>query len=174
MKKLFIFISLLFLTTLVSAYTDYGITDIVLPNVVREGEDFDATFLISSNQTGDVPVSVDVNIYTPLAGLAYHDSHSISTNDGLITINDADLNYSTQPYLLRARITTNDDNPSNDVYNKYFTVAKSSERIPVSDIPLFSGILVALLALFFVSEKKTKKKWLPLEKNDLICQKMLI
>jgi hypothetical protein len=163
LKKIFIFIFLFLLTSFVSAYTDYGITDIYLPNVVREGEDLNITVLISTNQAPG-NIDFDLNIYTPQAVVIYSDSHNISNTGGTITLTPAqltDLNYSTQPYLLRAYITEGDDNPSNDLYSKYFTVAKSNQRIPVSDLPLFSGIFIALIALFIVSYSSKKNK------NDL-------
>jgi hypothetical protein len=61
--------------------------------------------------------------------------------------------------MIRAIITTaDDDNPANNVYSKYFSVARSTNKVPVSDLPLFSGIIIALLFLFVLSYTKSSKK----------------
>jgi hypothetical protein len=167
LKKTLIFIFLFLLTSFVSsAYTDYSVTDIYLPNVVREDEDLNITILFSSNKSAG-NINFDLNIYTPQADLIYNNQlhHNLTNPSFNIILNSGDLsnslNYSTQPYLLRVYIIEGDDNPSNDLYSKYFTVSKSKERIPVSDLPLFSGIFIALIALFIVSYSSKK------EKNDL-------
>ena len=140
---------------MVYAYADSALTDIILPNTVKAGQDLNANFIIS----GDPGVNVDVNIYAPSGVMAFTGSlSSLNQGDNLETLGVAsDLNQSSQPYLIRAKITTTDDNPSNDLYSKYFTVTRSNDKVPVSDVPIFSGILIALVALFFISTKNNKK-----------------
>lgn len=145
-----------------AAYTDYALTDIVLPNTVRAGEDLNVTFVITSNTVGNV--NVDINLYSPSGALLINSSRLVAVGQTNFTISNTanDLNFSTQPYMIRGYISTADDNPANNIYSKYFTVTRSTNKVPVSDIPLFSGIIIALLFLFILSyNKSTKtKKWL--------------
>ncbi len=154
---IFSFLVIFLMSFQVAAYTDYALTDIVLPNTVRAGQDLNATFIITSNSAGNV--NVDVNVYSPQGNLigTFPRNMSVGTNNFSLSIAN-DLNFSTQPYMIRGLISTGDDNPTNNIYSKYFTVAKSTDKIPVSDLPLFSGIIVALLFLFVLSYTKTSKK----------------
>jgi len=149
--------AVLILSNIVYAYSDSALTDIILPNTVRAGQDLNANFIIS----GIGNVNVDVNIYAPSGVMAFTGSITSLSQGENIRVLDVNLNQSSQPYLIRAKITTTDDNPSNDLYSKYFTVIRSTDKVPVSDVPIFSGILIALVALFFISTKNNKKskKW---------------
>lgn len=163
-SKIFLGIFTFFLIFLVSfnvsAYTDYAMTDIALPNTVRAGQDLNVTFVITSNQDF-ANLDVNVEIYSPSGDLIYDNTIpdlSIGANNELLSGTASNLLFSTQPYLIRATIISSaDDNPSNNMYSKYFTVSKASNKVPVSDLPLFSGILIALLFLFVFSFKENKK-----------------
>jgi len=140
----------------ISAYSDFGITDVVVPTTVRAGSDFNINVIVSSSTAGSV--NYDLNIYRPTGGSPFYTSSgSLSSGNNLILINGGDINYSNQPYMLRAFLTDSDDNPPNNLYSKYFTVIKSSDKVPVSDVPLFSGIIIAMLALFILSFNSSKK-----------------
>ncbi len=147
---------IIFISFNISAYDDFGITDVVIPNTVRANSDFNITVVVSSNSTGSA--DYDLNIYRPTGGAPFYTANgSLSDGDNLITINGADINYSNQPYMLRIFLTDTDDNPSNNLFSKYFTVIKSSTKVPVSDLPLFSGIIIAMLFLFILSFNSSKK-----------------
>lgn len=160
-KKLFFifFAFLLFIFSssyVFAAYVDYSITDIVLPNTVRAGQDLNVTFIISSGTTGGL--TVDVNLYNPQGTLVYSGSKNmiVGTNNFTIPV-AANLVTSTQSYMIRGLVTSNDDYPENNTRSKFFAVAKSTDKVPVSDIPLFSGVFVALLFLFILSYTKSSK-----------------
>jgi hypothetical protein len=150
------FLFILFLSLNVYAYTDYALTDIILPNTVRTGEDINANFIITSNAGGTV--DMEVIVYNPMAQIIYQGTfNSLNPGNNFQTLPVSnDLLYSTQPYLLRGFLD-DDDNPTNNHFSKYFTVIKSSDKVPVSDIPLFSGIIIALLFVFVLSVRNNKK-----------------
>jgi len=152
--SVFLFFTILLLSNIVYGYSDSALTDIVLSNTVKAGPDLNVNFIIS----GDTGVDVDVNIYAPSGTQVYSGTlTNLSSGENLDTLSiPGDLNQSSQPYLIRGFITTTDDNPSNNLYSKYFTVTRSNNKVPVSDIPMFSGILVALVALFFISSRNNK------------------
>jgi len=142
----------------ISAYTDYAMTDILLPNTVRAEQDLNLTFVVTSNQSSGF-VDVEVTIYNPGGDTIYAPTtHNLIIGENNLVLADTGdpLLYSTQPYMIRAIIKDSDDNPTNNHYSKYFTVSKASTRVPVSDLPLFSGIILALLFLFVFSFKENK------------------
>ncbi len=164
MNKLFLsvisFLFILFLSLNVYAYTDYSLTDIVLPNTVRALEDVNLTFILTSNTSANI--DLNVTVYAPDGSQIYNHLFSNVPSQApyntLLSGIDQNLLYSTQPYLIRGEITTADDNPTNNYFSKYFTVTRSSDKIPVSDVPLFSGIIIALLFVFVFSIRNKKNK----------------
>ncbi len=140
-------------------YTDYGITDITMPSSVPEDINFTVSIFVTNNSATDATISIDLNIYSPKSQLVNSQQKSISVpahNSNRLDVNYSgpvlDLNQSTQPYLFQAMLVSSDDNPSNNSFNKYFTVTKSSsKKIPVPDIPIYFGFVLAILSIILIS-----------------------
>lgn len=149
---------LLFATSNVYSYTDHAVT-LDIPATVRAN----IVFEIKVNITGSPNFNTrefDLNVYSPRGGQPIFQKSG--TGPETVNFNAiADLNTSSQPYLARVKLKDSDDNPSNDLYFKYFTVIRGEDRIPVSDVPIIAGVFIALIAGFIISSRRFKniKKW---------------
>lgn len=164
---------MIFLTAPLFAYTDYSVNDISLPKSITSAQDLNINIIVANNSS--LSQNIDLNLYVigPDANqYAFDDAnvtvpaHSTSTlSKTFSAITDMNLFSASQPYLVRAVITeSGDSNPSNNSFTRYFTVRKASGRMPVPDMPIYLGFLVAIcfVAFFsgslFVNKKKSKSK----------------
>lgn len=167
-KYLFLLFSFVLVIGSVFAYSDYGINDVYIKNSITADENFDVNVTLSNNSLVDTTLDVNFNFYNPKGDFIYNilESTSVSANSSFILTktfdgaNDLDLNASTQPHSLIVTIQdpAGTGNPTNNKFIKYFTVAKSSNKIPVPDMPFYFGVLVALFVCFFVYNKKNNSK----------------
>jgi len=70
----------------------------------------------------------------------------------LIVITDS--NASNSPHLIRVAITNSDDNPSNNMMQKWIIVSKGQRKTPVPDMPIALGLVAGVFVLFYISRKK--------------------
>jgi len=162
-----LFLVLLFASSLY-AYSDFAINDITLRTAVTGDENLDVNLVIANNSDSAEDILITINIYNPKGELiAYktndYDIASKTTEIETVTffaLTDVNLISSTQPYAVRASITNETNgNLSNNTFTKYFTVTKSSKKIPVPDMPFYLPFVIAFLVAFFViRNKKTKNK----------------
>ena len=154
---------LIFFTTNFFAYDDYGIIDLELPTSITADQNLDVNVTLSNTTSGEAAISLTLLVYNPEGVRIFNKDYSITVDPGasvkqLITIDSAlssDFESSNQPYLLRASIIDNVGNVANNMSSKYFTIRKSSSKIPVPDMPYYFPILlIAFISIFLISKNK--------------------
>ena len=139
---------------------DYYISDVVVPKVAYEDYNINIEIDLVNNST--VLEDLDVNIYLyapgeedPIAQETITQNvtaNSIEKVNHKIVVNDS--NASNSPHLIRAVITDSDDNPTNNMMQKWITVSKGQRKTPIPDMPIALGLVAGVLVLFFISRKK--------------------
>lgn len=151
-----VFFVLLF--SFVSA-ADYYISDVVVPKLAYEDVNIPIEIHLVNNSSSNANLNVDVNFYAPdgnvlatdvLTGVSVPANAVLKAH--LIVINDS--NASNSPHLLRVAITTEDDNPSNNMMQKWMIVSKGQRKTPVPDMPITLGLVAGIFVLFYISRKK--------------------
>jgi hypothetical protein len=152
-----------------ATYNDYAINDITIPGAISGDEEFSIIFNVANNSSTTEDINVLIKLFNPQGEEIFTEYKliSVTANESMdITktikpIIDVNLIASTQPYAVRARINNEvSGNISNNVFTKYFTVIKSSKKIPVPDMPVYFGFIIALFVAFAFSgniRKKNKK-----------------
>ena len=159
---------LMFSISVSAAYSDYAINNLNLKAAINADQPLTVTMNISNNSSAQADVNVTLLLFNPEGTAIYQKtfSYTIPSNNSVdenVTIQpvvDVNLVSSTQPYAVRARITNETSgNISNNVLTKYFTVIKSTKKVPVPDMPTYFGFVIALLLAFVLSKdyKKNKK-----------------
>ncbi|MEI8364254.1 MAG: hypothetical protein WCF78_02255 [archaeon] len=166
--KIFIILILLtfFLPIVQAAYADFGINELIVPQSIKEGEDLNYTIVLSNNSGAG---SVDVTVWIlPPTGTSINIgtiSRAVPANgtaDFNVTIDDpsvVDFVNSNNPYSIYATIPTEPNgNIANNAYTKYFTVRKASKKIPVPDMPIVLGMVLAISIVFILARDNKNKK----------------
>jgi hypothetical protein len=166
--KYFLFLFfIIFFASSVFAYTDFAINNINMPQTMSGNEDINAEIIILNNSPTSSNIFIKTIIYSP-QGIELADKNqyvTVSPNsrttvtETFLSVDDVNLTKSTQAYSLRTTIL-NDINGSsaNNSFTKYFTVTKSSDKVPVPEMPVYFGFFVALLVALFAVSNNTKKK----------------
>lgn len=113
-----------------------------------------------NNSTTNEDLDVNIDFYSPSGGVLYHDqieevtvpANSTFKVNHLIII--ADSNASNSPHLIRVAIENSDDNPSNNMMQKWITVSKGQRKTPVPDMPIALGLVVGVFVLLYIGKKK--------------------
>ncbi|MDD3178256.1 MAG: hypothetical protein PHR26_01925 [Candidatus ainarchaeum sp.] len=158
-KYLFLFFSFILIIGSAFAYSDYGINDVYIKNSITSDENFDVNVTISNNSKITENIEVSFKFYSPQAILLKTEKININipSNSSKVLSHNFNgiyigLSSSTQPHSLYIEISDpiGTGNSNNNTFIKYFTVAKSSEKIPIPDMPYYIGIFVALFAGLFI------------------------
>jgi len=161
--KIFIILILLtfFLPIVQAAYADYGINELIVPQSIKEGEDLNYTITLSNSSGAPANVSVQVYLLPPTGATVDLGSTSRAvpangTADFNVTVDDPtafDFVNSNNPYSLYATITNEGTtgNVANNAYTKYFTVRKASKKIPIPDMPIVLGMVLAISIVFILA-----------------------
>lgn len=153
---------LLFFTTSVFAYTDYGIVDLKVPTSIVSGQELEVNITLANNSSSEATIPLSIMIYSPSANLVFDVDYSVTISSDSSSIEtyflDINQNSSTQPYLLRASIEEQAGNQSNNMSSVYFTIRKGASKIPVPDLPYFLPIILVVFVAFFIFSRKEQKR----------------
>jgi hypothetical protein len=139
---------------------DYYISDLVIPKVAYEDYNINIEIDLVNNSTNTEDLDLNVYFYSPSGAIIREDNledidvNANSTFKKVHTIIVTDSNASNSPHLIRAIILDSDDNPSNNMMQKWITVSKGQRKTPVPDMPIALGLVAGILVLFFISKKK--------------------
>ena len=167
-KILIILLVLALFLPIVHSYADYGINDVNVPQSIKEGEDLNYSITLSNNSAMPKNIDVSVFIIAPTGSIVYtvvpgpYNVAANTTDTFPDTITAADYNFlnSTEPYSIYVSITNEGatGNLANNTYTKYFTVRKSSQKVPVPDMPIVLGIVLAISIVFILARENKSKK----------------
>jgi len=170
-KILIILILLTFFLPIVhSAYADYGVNEIIVPQSIRQGEDLNYSMVLSNNSSSVFALDVGIYIISPAGSpkLINTGTYNITANNtttvtGTIHYSgDYNFSASNDPYSIYASITNEGTtgNVANNTYTKYFTVKKNNKKIPVPDMPIVLGMVLAISVVFILARGNglSKKK----------------
>lgn len=132
----------------------------MVPKIAYEDGNVSIEIHLVNNST--VSEDLDVNIYLYAPGeedpIAQETIAQNVTANSIEKVNHKivveDSNASNSPHLIRAIITNSDDNPSNNMMQKWIVVSKGQRKTPVPDMPIALGLVAGVLVLFFISRKK--------------------
>ncbi len=141
---------------------DYYISDIEVPKIAYEDQNIWINIDLVNNTQSTANLSIDINFYSPANTTypIYNGTKSNITVSANSTKNVAhllvlsDTNASNSPHLVRVTITNPDDNPSNNIMQKWITVSKGQRKTPVPDMPIALGLLAGLFVLFIINRNK--------------------
>lgn len=139
---------------------DYYISDLVVPKIAYEDGNVSIEIHLVNNSSSSENLDVNVYFYSPtrLATISQGTiqknvpANSLEKVEYKIVVNDS--NASNSPHLIRAVITDSDDNPTNNMMQKWITVSKGQRKTPIPDMPIALGLVAGVLVLFFISRKK--------------------
>jgi len=153
----------LFIPFVHSAYADYGINDVNCPQSIIAGEDLNYSIILSNNSTSSEDITVSVFVIAPNGSIVFTDAGSFNvpanyTDTIPLTITSADdYNFlsSSEPYSIYISITNEGStgNLSNNTFTQYFTVRKSNQKVPVPDMPIVLGIVLAISIVFILARE---------------------
>lgn len=164
MKKIFIFVFLILMSSTI--FADFYIGEIIAPKAVIEDTNFDINVIVVNTYSTQRDVNIRVEVYTPQAiqifDRNYLDENAISVgandfNNVLVNITIPDTNASTAQHLIRATIRSEDDNPINNIGQNWFMIKQAQKNVPIPDMPIYFGFIIAFIAIVFLTDKKEKK-----------------
>ena len=165
LKKSLIFVFLIFLSGAIFA-GDFYISEVIVPKAVIEDTNFDINVIVVNTYNTDEDVNLRVEVYTPQAvqifDKNYFDENAIQVgandfNNVLVNITIRDTNASTAQHLIRATIRSEDDNPINNIGQKWFMIKQAQKNVPIPDMPIYFGFIIAFVAIIFLTNKTERK-----------------
>lgn len=167
MKKIFIFVFLIFVCGAIFA-GDFKVIEIIAPKVVIEDTNFDINVIVVNTFNTPKDINLRIQVFTPTAIQIFDRNYnsddgneiSIGANDInnlLIPLSFTDTNASTAQHLIRATIFADDDNPINNVGQNWFVIKQAQKSIPIPDMPIYFGFIIAIITIVFLTNKKEKK-----------------
>lgn len=167
MRKILLFIFIILMSGVVFA-NDFYISDIIAPKTVVEDTNFDINVIVVNTYSEQKDVNLRVQIYTPNAQLLKDiDFNTDNGNQVIISGNDfnnlqitieiPDTNASTAQHLIRATIGTADSNPINNIAQQWFVIRKAQKKVPIPDMPIYFGFIIAIITAIFIINKNDKK-----------------
>lgn len=166
LKKSLIFVFLIFLSGAIFA-GDFYISEVIVPKAVIEDTNFDINVIVVNTYNTDEDVNLRVEVYTPQAvqifDKNYFDVNAIQVgandfNNVLVNIQfTGDTNASTAQHLIRATIRSEDDNPINNIGQKWFMIKQAQKNVPIPDMPIYFGFIIAFIAIIFLTNKTERK-----------------
>lgn len=163
---IFILIMILIIPTSFGAYLDFGINDVIVSQSINSTDDLNFGLVLANNSSVANDINVTISILNPdnTVKMNFQVSNSVSANTistfyTVILPQDLNIVYSSEPYAIFANITNETGgNPTNNTYKKYFTVKKGDKKIPVPDIPIVLGFVIALSIMFILARGDSIKK----------------
>lgn len=131
----------------------------MVPKIAYEDGNVSIEIHLVNNSSSDESLDVNVYFYSPTGATISQGAiqknvpaNSLEKVAYNLVVNDS--NASNSPHLIRAVITDSDDNPTNNMMQKWITVSKGQRKTPVPDMPIALGLVAGVLVLFFISRKK--------------------
>lgn len=166
MKKTLIFAFLILMSGAI--FADFYVSDIITPKAVLEDTNFEVNVIVVNTYSEAKNIDLNVVVYNPKAQPLFIEEYSeangnpisIRANDSnniLVKINIPDTNASTAQHLVRATILTRDENPINNTGQKWFMIKQAQKNVPIPDMPIYFGFVIAFIAVVFLTNKKEKK-----------------
>ncbi|HOZ35484.1 MAG TPA: hypothetical protein PLK55_00675 [archaeon] len=164
MKKIFIFAFLILMSGTI--FADFYIGEIIAPKAVIEDTNFDINVIVVNTSSTTQDVNLRIEVFTPQAVQIFDRNYfegnaiSIGANDSnniFVNIIIPDSNASTAQHLIRATILEDDDNPINNIGQIWFMIKQAQKNVPIPDMPIYFGFIVAFIAVVFLTNKKEKK-----------------
>jgi len=164
-KIILILLMVLVIPAIFAAYSDYGINDIIVPQSIKDIDDLNFSMIVANNSAviSDIDVTISVlnsnnSVITHISKVYSVPANSTKTFSESILAGDMNLVSSTEPYSVFASITNEvTGNTTNNTYKKYFNVRKGDRKIPVPDMPIVLGFVIALSIVFILARDETKK-----------------
>ena len=139
---------------------DYYVSNLVVPKLAYEDKNISVEIDLVNNSTSSEDLDVNVDFYSPSGSVLYHDqisSIAVPANSTFKTTHQiiiTDSNASNSPHLIRVAIENSDDNPSNNMMQKWITVSKGQRKTPVPDMPIVLGLVIGVFVLLYIGKKK--------------------
>lgn len=160
MRKTLIFAFLILMSGAI--FADFYVSDIIVPKVVLEDTNFEVNVIVVNTYNEQKNVDLNIEVYNPRGVQLFEKIEQVSigansSHNLLVNIEIPDTNASTAQHLVRARITTQDENPINNTGQKWFMIKQAQKSVPVPDMPIYFGFIIAFIAVVFLTNKKEKK-----------------
>ncbi|HNW05738.1 MAG TPA: hypothetical protein PK655_00505 [archaeon] len=166
MRKIFIFAFLVLMCGAV--FADFYVGEIIAPKVVLEDTNFDVNVVVVNNSSVSTDVNLRVEVYNPKSDRLFDVNYNtedgnpihIGANDSnniLVNITISDTNASTAQHLIRATVLTPDERPTNNSGQVWFMIKQAQKNVPVPDMPIYFGFIIAFIAIVFLTNREEKK-----------------
>ncbi len=161
MRKIFIFAFLVLMCSAV--FADFYVGEIIAPKVVLEDTNFDVNVVVVNTYSSSRSVDLNVAVYNPNAVILFEKTYyniPIGANDStnvLVNVTISDTNASTAQHLIRATVLTPDEKPINNSGQVWFMIKQAQKNVPIPDMPIYFGFIIAFIAIVFLTNREEKK-----------------
>lgn len=161
MRKIFIFAFLVLMCGAV--FADFYVGEIIAPKVVLEDTNFEVNVVVVNTYSSSKSVDLNVAVYNPNAVILFEKTYQnipIGANDStnvLVNVTISDTNASTAQHLIRATVLTPDERPTNNSGQVWFMIKQAQKNVPVPDMPIYFGFIIAFIAIVFLTNREEKK-----------------
>ena len=161
MRKIFIFAFLVLMGSAV--FADFYVGEIIAPKVVLEDTNFEVNVVVVNTYSSSKSVDLNVAVYNPNAVILFEKTYQnipIGANDStnvLVNVTISDTNASTAQHLIRATVLTPDEKPINNSGQVWFMIKQAQKNVPVPDMPIYFGFIIAFIAIVFLTNREEKK-----------------
>ena len=161
MRKIFIFAFLVLMCSAV--FADFYVGEIIAPKVVLEDTNFEVNVVVVNTYSSSKSVDLNVAVYNPNAVILFEKTYQnipIGANDStnvLVNVTISDTNASTAQHLIRATVLTPDEKPINNSGQVWFMIKQAQKNVPIPDMPIYFGFVIAFIAIVFLTNREEKK-----------------
>ncbi|HRS42443.1 MAG TPA: hypothetical protein P5530_01005 [Candidatus Diapherotrites archaeon] len=161
MRKIFIFAFLVLMCGAV--FADFYVGEITAPKVVLEDTNFEVNVVVVNTYSSSKSVDLNVAVYNPNAVILFEKTYQnipIGANDStnvLVNVTISDTNASTAQHLIRATVLTPDEKPINNSGQVWFMIKQAQKNVPIPDMPIYFGFVIAFIAIVFLTNREEKK-----------------
>lgn len=162
MRKIFIFAFLVLMCSAV--FADFYVGEIIAPKVVLEDTNFEVNVVVVNTYSSSKSVDLNVAVYNPNAVILFEKTYQnipIGANNStnvLVNVTISDTNASTAQHLIRATVLTPDEKPINNSGQVWFMIKQAQKNVPIPDMPIYFGFVIAFIAIVFLTNRE-EKKW---------------
>lgn len=161
MRKIFIFAFLVLMCSAV--FADFYVGEIIAPKVVLEDTNFEVNVVVVNTYSSSKSVDLNVAVYNPNAVILFEKTYQnipIGANNStnvLVNVTISDTNASTAQHLIRATVLTPDEKPINNSGQVWFMIKQAQKNVPIPDMPIYFGFVIAFIAIVFLTNREEKK-----------------
>ena len=160
-------ILVLFLSSNVFA-DDFAITNALTSDIIKAGNDFNVSIVLSNNSNTDETIDLNLLIYSPNSVLVSERTENVtvpanSSKTEVINYtwgSDIDTNGSINSHVFFGKITNDpaDGANPNNVIKKYIVISKADKTTPVPDMPIIFSLILGLGVVYFFTNSKIAKE----------------